>query len=77
VRAVQPVGSDLRHVLGIHVQHRAPTADLGSRYDFVSISEYPTAEAAFESRIKHIELGILDRFEYYEAFDMDLFLAKV
>jgi uncharacterized protein with GYD domain len=50
---------------------------LSSRYDFVAISEYPTPEAAFESRLKHIELGIFDRFEYHEAFDMDLFLAKV
>lgn len=50
---------------------------LGNRYDFVAISEYPTPEAAFESRLKHIEMGIFELFEYHEAFDMELFLAKV
>lgn len=53
------------------------TYALGGRYDFVSIAEYPTPELAFEARIKLLELGIFERLEGYEAFDMDLFLAKV
>lgn len=50
---------------------------LGGKYDFVSISEYPTPEAAFEAHVKHIEQGVFESFDYYEAFDMDLFLSKV
>ena len=46
-------------------------------YDFVSISEYPTPEAAFEARLKLYELGIWETIEAFEAFEMDLFLSKV
>ena len=47
------------------------------KYDFLSIAEYPTPEAAFESRIKLIELGIFETLETYDAFEMDFFLSKV
>ena len=50
---------------------------IAGHYDFVSVWDYPTPEAAFEARIKSIELGIFDTLEAYEAFDMDLFLSKV
>jgi uncharacterized protein with GYD domain len=46
-------------------------------YDFISITEYPTPEIAFENRLKLYELGIFDVIDSHEAFDMDLYLAKV
>ena len=46
-------------------------------YDFVSITDYPTPEAAFAARLKLLELGIWEIIEAHEAFDMDLFLSKV
>jgi len=53
------------------------TYALAGRYDFLSIAEYPTPEVAFEARLKLYELGIFDLLDGSEAFDMDLFLAKV
>lgn len=49
---------------------------LDGRYDFVSVEEYPSPEAAFEARIKTLELGVCT-VESFEAFDMDFYLAKV
>lgn len=53
------------------------TYALGGRYDFFAVTDYPTPEIAFEARIKLLELGIFDTLDAYEAFDMELFLAKV
>lgn len=52
------------------------TFALDGRYDFVAIEEYPSPEAAFEARIKVLELGICT-VESFEAFDIDFYLAKV
>lgn len=53
------------------------TFALGGSYDFISIAEYPTPEIAFEARLKLYELGIFDLLDGHEAFEMELFLAKV
>jgi uncharacterized protein with GYD domain len=53
------------------------TYALAGKYDFLSISDYPTPEIAFEARIKLTEMGIFDTLEGFEAFDMGLFLSKV
>jgi uncharacterized protein with GYD domain len=49
---------------------------LDGRFDFLSIGEWPTPEAAFESRVKLLELNIVT-VESFEAFDMDFYLSKV
>jgi uncharacterized protein with GYD domain len=53
------------------------TYALGGRYDFLTVSEYPTPEIAFEARLKLYELGIFDMIDGHEAFEMELFLSKV
>jgi uncharacterized protein with GYD domain len=50
---------------------------LNSQWDFVAIIEYPNTEAAFEARLKALELGIFSTIDTYEAFNMDLYLSKV
>lgn len=53
------------------------TYALNGRWDFMSVLDYPSAEAAFEARLKALELGIFSTIETFEAFDIDFYLSKV
>lgn len=53
------------------------TYAIAGPFDFLTITEYPTPEIAFEARLKLFEMGIFDTIDSHEAFDMDLYLAKV
>jgi uncharacterized protein with GYD domain len=46
----------------------------GGRYDFISVAEFPTADAALKAEAKFLESGFF-LAESYEAFDMETFLA--
>jgi len=46
------------------------------RYDFISVAEFPTAEAALKAHTKFLEIGYF-LAESAEAFDMETFLASV
>lgn len=48
----------------------------GGAYDFVSVVEYPTPEAAFTARVKVAELGLM-KLESLEGFDMQQLFASV
>jgi uncharacterized protein with GYD domain len=44
------------------------------RYDFISVAEFPTADAALKTETKFLDTGFF-LAESYEAFDMETFLA--
>ncbi len=48
----------------------------GGRYHFVSVTEFPTNEDWFKTRVKLLETGYFE-LESLEAFDMDFFLSAV
>ena len=46
------------------------------RYDFISVAEFPTAEAGLKAHTKFLEIGYF-LAESSEAFDMETFLATI
>jgi uncharacterized protein with GYD domain len=44
------------------------------RYDFISVAEFPTVDAALKAETKFLDTGFF-LAESYEAFDMETFLA--
>lgn len=46
------------------------------RYDFITVIEFPTADASLKAHTKLLETGFY-RMETSEAFDIDAFLATV
>jgi uncharacterized protein with GYD domain len=46
------------------------------RYDFVTVTDYPTPEAGLKAHTKFLEMGFFV-VESAEAFDIDAFLATI